>query len=214
MHRHQCWRFLFLLLFSLHILFKWNTLGVVINFDVSSSFFFSPHTSFLSEMLCASSSMLTIPLPSSFLVTHHLLSVRLHVSSAIFPFCNLCYWNSLRSSFERTRNILPGRFPLVYTCFIRFLMQSLLSSSNWSFFSFQTYWRFSDWVFQWLCCSFFLIRHNIWWWGSSFRVWRMWGILTLPLLTSLLWPTIVVVPVRVPSVCQIELFNLLLGFIF
>ena len=38
------------------------------------------------------------------------------------------------------------------------------------------------------------------------ELWRMWSTLSLPLLPGLLWPR-VIVPVRVPSMGQIELFN-------
>ena len=44
------------------------------------------------------------------------------------------------------------------------------------------------------------------------ELWEMWSTSLLPLLPGLLRPR-VVVPLRVPSMVQIELFNLLLGIV-
>ena len=47
---------------------------------------------------------------------------------------------------------------------------------------------------------------------SVLDIWRMWSILSLPLLLCPLWPR-VVVPIRIPSMRQVELFSLLFGII-
>ena len=49
-------------------------------------------------------------------------------------------------------------------------------------------------------------------WGSSLGAWGIWSASSLPLFSGPLWPG-VVVPVRVLSMGQIELFNLLIGII-
>ena len=57
---------------------------------------------------------------------------------------------------------------------------------------------------QWLICHKTQLNH------SSLGVWAMWSIPSLPLLSVPLWPW-VVAPAKVPSMSQIELFNLLQG---
>ena len=56
-----------------------------------------------------------------------------------------------------------------------------------------------------------IISNCIWWWGFSLGVWRM-CTPSLLLFTGTLWPRLVV-PVMVPSMGQIELFNLLQGIL-
>ena len=48
--------------------------------------------------------------------------------------------------------------------------------------------------------------NSIWWWSSSLEIWWIWSTPSLPLLSGPLWPGMVV-PVRVPSMGQIEKFN-------
>ena len=58
--------------------------------------------------------------------------------------------------------------------------------------------------------SRYFFDHTILWWGSSLEFWGMWSTTSLLLLLGSFWPRVILF-VRISSMDQIELFNVLLG---
>ena len=115
-------------------------------------------------------------------------------------------------------------FSLVFICLIILLISSYLWWMHSIFISYflviliPTHMRAYEYIY--ICRSasplptsvLGMTLHCIWWWGYSPGALGMWSASSLPLPPGLVWPGLVV-SVRIPSMNQIEFFNLLLWII-